>query len=64
LSGPTSFEVDGRLAGADRTEDSQFALDKGTGLISGGLRIEEGMEVSTGFIHNGAEDTGIRLPVV
>lgn len=62
--GPASLEDDNVLAGADALEDLDLGLGELTGLIGGGLGVEEGVDVGTDNVNGRAEGRARLLPDV
>lgn len=57
-SGPAALQVDGLLARAHLAEDVELTLDEVTGLLSGGVGVEVGVDVGTDDIDDVAEGLG------
>lgn len=61
---PPSLQVDAGLAWAELIDDGELALDEDTCMLSGGVSVEEGVDVSADHVNDIAEEITVLLPDV
>ena len=55
---PSALQVDARFACAEIVDELELAGCEGTGILGGDVGVEEGVDVGTGDVDDGAENVG------